>query len=446
MVEAAIFDVVNHLVPTSLQGTRIVYNQHGSKMVLEIDIFLPEYHIGIEYDGYYFHKGREVQDGKKNLILKSNDIKLVRIREYGLYKISEIDLVLTKTETLHILNHEETIRKVVTHILNQLPANVLNNAKIKEYIHSSIISYKPILNNLKKYSCLFSKSVDFLNPKLAQEWHPTKNGRLTPQDVSYGSCRKAWWLCSKNKNHEWEAQIKRRTEGNSCPYCAGQKVDNSNCLATINPQLAKEWHPTKNGQLTPQDVTIGADLEIWWICSQNNHHEWKSYLYSRSTGTSCPFCAGKKVDESNCLATVNSKLAKEWHPTKNGTLTARDVTSSSGKKVWWKCLKNNNHEWESTVDNRRKGNGCPYCSSKKVDSSNCLETINPQLTTEWHPIKNKLTPKDVTANSNRKAWWKCEKGHEWEANISNRNLFKYGCPLCRTINKTNNPLIRIQIH
>ncbi|MGD0170140.1 MAG: zinc-ribbon domain-containing protein, partial [Smithella sp.] len=50
-----------------------------------------------------------------------------------------------------------------------------------------------------KYSLLFC------NPVLAREWHPTKNGSLTPSDVSVGSNRKVWWLCSKG--HAWPATV-----------------------------------------------------------------------------------------------------------------------------------------------------------------------------------------------------------------------------------------------
>ena len=48
---------------------------------------------------------------------------------------------------------------------------------------------------------------------------------------------------------------------------------------------------------------------------------------------------------------------------------------------------------------------------------------------EWHPKKNKITAQEITAGSNKKAWWICEKGHEWEANIAARNSGN-GCPYC----------------
>ena len=66
------------------------------------------------------------------------------------------------------------------------------------------------------------------------------------------------------------------------------------------------------------------------------------------------------------LAKLNPSLAKEWHPTKNGDLTAYDVTLGSGKKIWWKCSKGKDHEWEAIIVNRNKGIGCPICSKHKI--------------------------------------------------------------------------------
>lgn len=46
------------------------------------------------------------------------------------------------------------------------------------------------------------------NDDLIQQWHPTKNGDLTPKHVTAGSNKKVWWLCENN--HEWEAVINGR--------------------------------------------------------------------------------------------------------------------------------------------------------------------------------------------------------------------------------------------
>ncbi len=263
-----------------------------------------------------------------------------------------------------------------------------------------------------------------INPKLSEQWHLIKNGNFTPVQVTPNSHKKVWWQCIKG--HVWEAIIASRNRGNGCPYCAGVKVCIDNCLATLNPSLVKEWHPTKNGKLTSKDVTPGSENIVWWQCSKD--HEWQTSINNRNKGDGCPFCSGKKVNEENCLTTVNSSLAKEWHPTKNKELTPLDVTISSNKKVWWKCI--NDHEWLTTVNHRTSGNNCPFCSGRYATRENCLAVKNPELASEWHPTKNgELSPRDITVSSNKKVWWICKRGHEWEVAPNHRTRGS-GCPYC----------------
>lgn len=125
-----------------------------------------------------------------------------------------------------------------------------------------------------------------VRPDLAAEWHPHKNGDLTPGDVTLGSSKKVWWQCSEG--HEWEAKIAYRSRGMGCPYCAGKTVlPGYTDLATVNPQLAAEWHPHKNGDLMPTDVTPGSGRRVWWRCSVCGH-EWEAKIAYRNSGTGCP--------------------------------------------------------------------------------------------------------------------------------------------------------------
>jgi rubrerythrin len=267
-----------------------------------------------------------------------------------------------------------------------------------------------------------------INPELAVEWHPTKNGRLTASDVTSHSGKKVWWKCPVC-GHEWEAEVYSRSNGSGCPGCAGRAPTSKNCLATINPELAVEWHPTKNGRLTASDVTPGSRQKVWWKCPVCGH-EWDARVNGRSDGKGCPGCAGRAPTSKNCLATINPELAVEWHPTKNGRLTASDVTSHSGKKVWWKCPVCG-HEWDATVADRSRGRGCPGCAGVVPTSKNCLATINPELAAEWHPTENgRLTASDVTPYSNKKVWWKCPVcGYEWDATVAGRSRGR-NCPGC----------------
>ena len=59
-------------------------------------------------------------------------------------------------------------------------------------------------------------------------------------------------------------------------------------LQTENPQLAKEWHPQKNNDLTPSDVTPNSHKKVWWVCIRK--HEWPARIKDRNNGTGCPIC------------------------------------------------------------------------------------------------------------------------------------------------------------
>lgn len=394
------------------------------------------------------------------------------------------------------------------------------------------------------------------NPKLASEWNYEKNGYLKPEDFTSNSCKKVWWKCSRG--HEWEATIASRNDGRGCTICNGERktsfpeyailfylekykikaihtykelgyeldiyipskkiaieydggyyhkhrikndleknlwckndriklyriredlpalndssidylvdknqknlaeviqkvlseivginvdvalqrdaieienlreyTEKANSLLLSNPTLAKEWNYEKNGKLRPENFIPKSVKVVWWKC--NNGHEWQARIAHRNNGSECPYCKGVKVLTGyNDLATFNPQLVKEWNYEKNGALKPEQVTVNSGKKVWWKCKKG--HEWQATIANRNSGTGCPYCSNKKVlKDYNDLTTINPQLAKEWNYDKNgNLRPEDFTVNSGKKVWWKCLKGHEWQATIANRNNGT-GCPYC----------------
>jgi hypothetical protein len=126
--------------------------------------------------------------------------------------------------------------------------------------------------------------------------------------------------------------------------------------------LSREWHPTKNKNLTPKDVTTGNNNKAWWLCSKG--HEWPAVIQSRSRGAGCPYCIGLYASEENNLQVINPKLAEEWHPVKNGNLTPKDVLPKSNKKRWWRCT--NGHDYQASVISRSRGKRCPDCPTRKA--------------------------------------------------------------------------------
>ena len=222
-----------------------------------------------------------------------------------------------------------------------------------------------------------------VNPALAREWHPSNNGSLSPSDVTPGSNKKVWWKCPIGDDHEWPAMINRRNKGSGCPICSNQRVAVSNSLGTTNPRLAREWHPTRNGGLTPFDVLPSTKRKVWWECAANPSHEFSATLNNRTNGKGCPYCSNQRISEENSLGTVNPVLAEQWHPTKNGKLTPFDVAPSASRRVWWKCPKGDDHEWRATVNHRATGTGCPKCnpvwSAPELRIFSELKTIFPSI-------------------------------------------------------------------
>ena len=275
-------------------------------------------------------------------------------------------------------------------------------------------------------------------PELIKEWHYKKNLNVNINNISRGTNLKVWWICKKE--HEYISGVYNRTTiKTGCPYCANQKISKTNNLKFRYPEIIEEWNFKKNKDLLPQNIFPNTNKKVWWKCKKNSH-EWQAAPNSRISGEkNCPYCSNQKVGKDNNLNFLFTKLATEWHPTKNGKLKPQNVIAGSNKKVWWNCQ--NGHGYQSSVGSRSKRKtGCPYCSNKKVGKDNNLKFLFPKLATEWHPVKNgKLKPQNVVAGGDKKYWWICQKRHEWKVSTYQR-ISGTNCPYCsnRKVGKNNN--------
>lgn len=239
----------------------------------ELDVFIPEKRIGIEFDGSHWHKNKTEQDLKKNKQCKEDGIVLYRVRiDIPALNDSSVDYCCMEDEK------EITIQKMLQDIFN-IPFDV-------DFNRDNIA-----INQLREFTEK-ENSLAIKNQELAAEWHPTKNGKLTPDMFAYGSGQYVWWL--GKCGHEWKMAISSRNKGSGCPYCTNRKVlKGFNDLATKCPDLLEEWDYKKNDVL-PAEILYGTSRKVWWVCSECGH-SWQTNVDLRAISKhGCPVCAMKK--------------------------------------------------------------------------------------------------------------------------------------------------------
>jgi hypothetical protein len=141
-------------------------------------------------------------------------------------------------------------------------------------------------------------SLVHLRPDLMEEWNYQKN-EISPYDVSLYSGQRVWWVCQDCGYDEWIAAIANRTSaGTGCPACSNppKVVTDRNRLSMLYPEISDEWHPTKNGSLTPNDVPYACNNKVWWLCSDCGN-EWKTEISNRTKGKGCKRCASSKGEK-----------------------------------------------------------------------------------------------------------------------------------------------------
>ena len=77
-----------------------------------------------------------------------------------------------------------------------------------------------------------------------------------------------------------------------CPFCSGRESTQENNLKRLFPKIAAEWHPTKNGDLRPEEFTGHSGNHVWWLCPKG--HDYDDVIGSRTNKTH--FAGQIKVD------------------------------------------------------------------------------------------------------------------------------------------------------
>lgn len=168
------------------------------------------------------------------------------------------------------------------------------------------------------------------------------------------------YVASKYDKYQQDPELWAQSEAN-----AALNRYRARSLATERPGLAAQFHPSKNGEISPAAVPTGSNTRYWWKCDVCGH-EWRQSVVARIAGRGCPPCGVRRralqravPAAGNSFADLFPEPAKEWHPTRNGTLTPDQVCAASNKLVWWRCSQG--HEWKARVATRREFGRCREC-------------------------------------------------------------------------------------
>lgn len=176
----------------------------------EIDIFIPSLCVGIEYDGYRWHKDVS-KDIFKNNICEKNGIKIIRIRESKCPNINMKYCIVTPPPLTNGNHMTEPIKQLIKIFNSEFKCNIdidvdccRDNAEISKKIFSTA-GYGSL-----EYQC----------PEVANEWDYEKNYPLTPDKISAHSGKKAYWICSRC-NYSYSSVVASRTGSDKCgcPNC-----------------------------------------------------------------------------------------------------------------------------------------------------------------------------------------------------------------------------------
>lgn len=322
-------------------------NRYGKP---EIDVYIPNLKLGIEYDGEYAHRNKRESELKKDKIIKSQGIYLIRIKEVKKLENDKNNVIYCKP------NSNNTFLNNVIIKLQKIINDKYNlNVDFQPNILKDRIKIEEQYLSLKKQNSIMT-----LYPNIAKEWDFDKNGAIKPEYISYGSSKKYYWICPKG--HSYECSPKDRVHGRGCNICSGIRyIKRTNDLQTKHPELIKYWDFDKN-EVTPDSIKYTNSDVHWWKC--NKGHSYQATIKTMLKYKCCLGCSENLnilVKGVNDLATLNPKLIEEWDY-ENNDKTPDCYTLNSNQEVYWVCKKCGNH-WKSYINQRSV---CPNC--KKINN------------------------------------------------------------------------------
>jgi hypothetical protein len=268
-------------------------------------------------------------------------------------------------------------------------------------------------------------------PELAKEWNQEKNQGIIPCEVLPQSHFRAWWKCKMG--HEWQTSVQCRTaKGSCCPKCRLFGI--SRFEARVFSEVKSLWSDAESKvrlvgrecDIFLPSLKIVVEIDgFWWHQNAQERDAHKNKVITKAG-----FRVIRLREEPLPLLTPDDISFEETaYNSDSQTLTAiKALVSTIGGWVGMDVshyLLVQGYANNSAYETLLKAFPLPAKGSSLADKF-------PAIAMQWHPTKNgTIVPGQLRSKSNKKVWWKCEKGHEWEASPSLRT-YGCGCPYCAT--------------
>jgi len=277
----------------------------------EIDIFLPDHSIGIEYDGLRWHAKTIDRDRKQFHDLAKKNIELIRVREKPLQKLGVNDLEVSSTKPI---SHDDIVflLKKILKIGSKTFSDSINE-RLKAYIQNGIFvaENEYVETIINRFSVPFEDSLAAKFPNISAEWddkrnHPYKPDMITPGVSKNASGELFYWKCFKDPKHPSYPQAVYSRTGKSasgCPRCSGRYATSDNNLRLKYPKHADMFDAGENfskigEELNASLVTPNSGVKYNWVCPEGHVIESKSpdHIVKNKEYLGCTDCRAKAIE------------------------------------------------------------------------------------------------------------------------------------------------------
>lgn len=348
---------------------------------MELDIYIPSFNLGIEYDGIAFHSDDDQhnRERRKYLACKRLDIKLIRIKESKDTWNDTADRIFYVSKRLNDRDMSIFLRFLFGSIFASKLYTFNGKTSEERYLNRStgfptdfdISRDRP---EILEYLINIENSFGSKYPELAAMWSEEGNGNLTPFMFTAGSNYMATWRCPKCKN-VWKSPISSivSRDVRSCKACSMRvngltltkiKTAESGSLAERSEVLLRQWDFEQNGNLSPYDIPLNYSFKVAWHCNICGY-KWHSSPNTRVRGdkiANCPHCSGRvALSGVDDFETLYPEIAREWDYNNNNGVLPSQIKPFTNKKYYFVCPDCGN-SYPTYPGNRIKGSGCPKCA------------------------------------------------------------------------------------